>query len=64
MMGPETRLKLFVEVIIGKVGVNLRCKSFFLGFLKESQVENRTKIIEVIWVQTRFLGNESNCSRF
>lgn len=60
----ETRLELFVKVIIGEVRVNLRCNCFFQDFWEEWQVRNGTNVIESVGVRTRFLKNLSYCSRF
>lgn len=38
MKGTETRLKLFVKIIAGKVGVELCSNSFFKNFGNEGQV--------------------------
>ena len=50
MTGTETGLKLFIEVVVGEVGLKLRRHCFFQDFCKKWKVGDGTEIIEDIGV--------------
>ena len=49
-MGTETRLKLFIKVIVGEMRVKLRCNSLIKRFREEWKVGTRTEVNEITGV--------------
>ena len=50
MEGTETRLELFIEAVMGEMGVELRGDSFFEDFGDEGEVRNGAEVIEIVGV--------------
>lgn len=50
MEGTDAGLELFIEAVMGEMGVELRGNSFFKNFGKEGEVRNGAEVIEIVGV--------------
>ena len=59
MVGTETGLELFEEIVMGEMGVE-----FFQDFGQEGEIGDGPEVIEVLWVSAGFLEDGGDGCRF